>query len=448
MTLCPLRSMALRSPEAPALASMDRTWSYRDWDLAAGGIAAWLEGRSEPGTRIGFRRRDPFSSAAWLFGIARSGCTAVILSDRDPERAIDEKCSAAAVQLRIDPGMEDPKPDRGSADLDPRSEMTILFTSGSSGSPKGVAHSLDCHMQSAKASSLRIPYGQGDRWLLSLPLWHIGGLAILFRTVHGGAAAAIPSRGSKLADSIQGLQATHLSLVSAQLGRLLDAGFSGGRLKAVLAGGGPVPSRLAREAAARGIPVHRTYGMTELCSQLCTAPAGSLHGEGLPLEGWELKIAGDGEILARGPPLFLGYIGTESSPTRDSSGWFHTGDVGKLEEGGMLHVIGRKDQMFVSGGENIFPEEIERLLCGFPGVETAVVVPVAHKEYGKRPVAFISGVMHPDLGGRLREALPGFKIPDHFIPWPEELPVQKPSRPYLQQLALRWLEQRRQSKDL
>jgi O-succinylbenzoic acid--CoA ligase len=105
----------------------------------------------------------------------------------------------------------------------------------------------------------------------------------------------------------------------------------------------------------------------------------------------------------------------------DTDGWFHTGDLGAWDENGYLRVLGRQDNLFVSGGENIQPEEIEEVLSALPGVEVAVVVPVDDPEFGQRPVAFIKteGDEPGDLTPKLREFLPGFKVPTTFHPWPE-----------------------------
>jgi O-succinylbenzoic acid--CoA ligase len=137
----------------------------------------------------------------------------------------------------------------------------------------------------------------------------------------------------------------------------------------------------------------------------------------------EVSISQGGEILVRGATLFAGYVedGTPDRPV-DSDGWFHTGDLGELDENGFLRVLGRKDNMFVSGGENIQPEEIEEALSALSGVEAAVVVPVDDPEFGQRPVAFVrmEGEKTVDLAPGLEKILPRFKIPVAFYAWPEE----------------------------
>jgi O-succinylbenzoic acid--CoA ligase len=137
----------------------------------------------------------------------------------------------------------------------------------------------------------------------------------------------------------------------------------------------------------------------------------------------EVSISERGEILVRGETLFVGYVeGEESDRPLDADGWFHTGDLGELDEDGYLRVGGRMDNLFISGGENVQPEEVEEALCRLEGIDEAVVVPVPDEEFGARPVAFVraTGREPEELERELEPLLPRFKIPIAFHPWPEE----------------------------
>ena len=191
-----------------------------------------------------------------------------------------------------------------------------------------------------------------------------------------------------------------------------------------------------------------SYGLTEMASQATATRPGDLPSRigsaGRVLPHREIKISTDGEICVRGETRFLGYIeGDRLSSPFEADGWFKTGDLGSIDGDGYLAVLSRRDNLFISGGENIQPEEIERVLCGGGDVLEAVVVPVPHERYGFRPAAFVR--MAPGrtldekaLSGSLRELLPGFKVPDHFYTWPEsgDLESLKTDRRHLQQLAL------------
>jgi O-succinylbenzoic acid--CoA ligase len=256
------------------------------------------------------------------------------------------------------------------------------------------------------------------------------------------ATVTLPRRVPSLAESIVHLGATHVSLVSTQLLRLLREGADLGGLEAVLMGGGPVPASLVDEAFARGLPIHTSYGLTEMASQVTTTPPGAtieeLHTSGRVLPGREVSIFGDGEILVRGETLFAGYVdGEKIDRPIDEGGWLHTGDLGTLDEDGSLRVEGRKDNLFVSGGENIQPEEIEEALYRLDEIDEAIVVPVSDQEFGHRPVAFVRTGRDPEsLAPELENALPRFKVPIAFHPWPEKTQRgMKADRPALRRLA-------------
>ncbi|MAA80161.1 MAG: hypothetical protein CL916_12985 [Deltaproteobacteria bacterium] len=397
------------------------------------GVRVFLCEQNIPqGSTIALRAMDPMSLFAWIWGIARHQCTAVLLSDRDPDDVIMHRCTqvGATHVFSHTPAPAIPS-SRHQADFD--RIAVILFTSGSTNQPKAVAHSLHTLFASAQASNRNISLSKEDRWLQSLALWHIGGLAIAFRTLLAGATWIPRNKKQSLGEQIQSDNITHISVVSTQLYRLLqESNMDLSCLKGVLVGGGPIPNELITQAS--HLPVHTTYGMTELGSQLCTtppeAPAETLQTAGYPLQGWDIRISTSGEICARGTPLFLGYFknGSLHLPF-DQDGFFHTGDQGIIDDQGRLVVLGRCDQMFISGGENIHPEEIERCLCDLPDVEAALVLAIDHHEYGKRPVALIKGsVSLSTIQEHLLTQLPRFKHPDQFRVWPQDLPTQKPKR--------------------
>ena len=274
--------------------------------------------------------------------------------------------------------------------------VSIIHTSASTGMAKAAVHSLANHWYSALGSNENIPFGTGDCWLLSLPLYHIGGYAMLYRSLITGGAIAVGRPDDRIALSMQTFPVTHLSLVPTQLYRLLADTKSTEqlrRLKAVLLGGSPAPKSLIDDAILHNIPLYLSYGSTEMSTQIATSagPISSLtQNSGRLLPFREIKCASDGELLVKGPCLFKGYLrqGVIQHQT-DSDGWFHTADIGIVEKDGTVTVLGRKDNMFISGGENIHPEEIEKTLMMIDGIQVAVVVPVPDREYGHRPAAFI-----------------------------------------------------------
>jgi len=313
---------------------------------------------------------------------------------------------------------------------------TLLMTSGSSGKQKVVQHSLFNHVASARGAAENLPVLENDSWVLSLPLYHIGGLAILFRVVLSGAALVVPEEDVDLLDVIQTHQATHISLVATQLKRLLQKPEGPellGRLKAVLLGGSAIPQRLIQMALDLELPVHVSYGSTEMASQVTTTTRGNRQGvlehSGKVLPGRDILISAQGEILAKGDTLAKGYLeGSKLVDLRDGDGWFHTGDMGYLNVSGELTVTGRIDNQFISGGENIQPEHIERLLRNESGIHDVMVVPQQNDEFGARPVAFIEKGADPldieHINQGLRGLLPGYMIPIAYYEFPAGLATQ------------------------
>jgi O-succinylbenzoic acid--CoA ligase len=327
----------------------------------------------------------------------------------------------------------------------------LLFTSGSSAQPKIAALSMAAFLANARAAAARIPLAPGDAWCANLPFNHVGGLSIIFRTALSGAALAFPSAEEPIPE-----RATHLSLVSSQLVMLVRDARHRSRLaslKAVLLGGGPIPIGLCRELIAQSVPLFASYGLTETASQVATSPLqesdfvpGPPGVEALP--GVEIRIGDRDEILVRSPSLFSGYLESQArGRSLDPSGFFLTGDRGRIGEDGKLQVMGRLDHLIISGGENIQPEEIERVLRQILPVSEAVVAGIPHPVWGQRPVAFLEwneGAAIPpeaELKLLLRAHLPGFKIPDYFFPWPKEdgtrTPNGKVSRAFFSTLAKR-----------
>lgn len=330
-------------------------------------------------------------------------------------------------------------------------DATIIFTSGSTREPKAALHSYANHYYSALGSNQNIPIEPQDRWLLSLPIFHVAGIGLIMRVFLAGASVAIPSPRSSLHEAIRAMQPTHLSLVPTQLLRLLDAEPAIlpqlQQARAILLGGSAIPYALLERAASLRLRIFTSYGSTEMASQITTTrPIDGLDAwssSGLLLPYRALRLAEDGEIWVRGETRFRGYLTPEGLQCPfDADGWFAMGDLGRMDDNGFLHILGRKDAMFISGGENIQPEEIEWHLAQHPAVESVLVVDVPHALYGARPVAFLQmRDAQPLCEKTLREFLSSriarFKIPDHFLPWPAlpPHPSIKPSRSVFRQYA-------------
>lgn len=417
---------------APALITAERRWSFADLHDETARIAAAFEAQ-------GIRRGDIVALVApnsatlvlALLALMRMGAVAAPVNHRFPTSHIDGvlarlnpalTLNATALEAFVAEALAGGK-STFTAATEMNRRVSIIHTSASSGQPKAAMHSFSNHWHSAMGSATNLPFGPGDCWLLSLPLCHVGGYSMLFKCLFGGGALAVPSPDSSLAESLTSFPVTHLSLVPTQLYRMLrtiDGAERLRHLKALLLGGSAVSDPLLREAIRERVPLYLTYGSTEMSTQVSTSPGPvtSARGDsGVVLPYREVSIAPDGEILVKGECLFIGYLDDGGLRTaRDSEGWFHTGDMGELSEEGRLTVLGRKDSMFISGGENIHPEEIEKALCSLEGIEEAVVVPAPDAEYGARPVAWVkvrenNGPDDATIMASLRDTLGRLKTP-------------------------------------
>lgn len=292
---------------------------------------------------------------------------------------------------------------------------SIVFTSGTTGEPKAVAHTADQHIASAKGLLEQIKFEGEDCWLLSLPTYHVSGLAIVWRWLYSGAQMKI-GLGEHLGKDLEGV--THASLVATQLKRLLDSG-NPLTLKRVLLGGSHIPKSLTQRANQRGIETWVGYGMTEAASTVTAKRADSSEGVGYLLSGREIKLL-DERIYIGGKTLAEGYYRKGKLTSLTADGWFDSKDLG-VWAGDELRVIGRADNQFISGGENIHCEEIEAVLNRHPSISQAIIIPVKNREFGHRPVALVqtdTELEELDLSSWLADKLVKFKIPDAYYLMP------------------------------
>ncbi len=320
---------------------------------------------------------------------------------------------------------------------------TVILTSGTGGGPRPVRLTRANVAAAVSASELRLRNTEADRWLLALPPYHIGGLSILWRSAAAGGTLVVHRRfdATRAAASIKSGEATIASMVPTMLFRMLetDPGPYNG-MQSLLLGGAAASRELVERALESGLPVLQTYGMTETCSQIATVVPGeafeSLGTAGRPLDGVTITTggAGVGEIVVSGPAVSPGYLG---EPNR--VGGHYTGDIGYLDENGRLVVLGRSDDMVITGGENVYPGRVADVLSGHRDVEQVEVVGVPDPEWGQALVAILVG----DAASKARiekwvqERLPRHEIPKQWA-FVDSIPLQpggKVDRTALHELA-------------
>lgn len=306
----------------------------------------------------------------------------------------------------------------------------VLYTSGTSGVPKGVRFSMSNLEAASQASIAHLGHGSDDTWLLSMGLHHVAGLSIVIRSaLAGGSIRMLDGFDPAIAARAMRGDVTMVSVVPTMLRQVLDqdAGpFVG--LRGVLVGGGPIPPGLLERADAAGMPVLPTYGMTETFGQVATLrPGAPLAYHAHPLPGVELRVNRDGVIEVAGSMVSPGYVG---EPDRDSR-WFTTADVGVLEPDGAVKVVGRTDTIIVTGGENVDPVRVEAEIRSH-GIEEVIVVGVPDEQWGAVLVAVFSGSGSSEsVDEALRGSLPRHMVPTRWVRV-DEVPrtaLGKPDRP-------------------
>lgn len=389
-----------------------------------GGALAWLRAHAlGPGRRLGLGPGQTPATLALLQAAALRGVTVVLLQARlgEEERARQRHAARAATwaadpthPLASEPGVlplpvafaEAPVAPRDLLPADAWAQAAlVLFTSGTTGAAKPARLPLASLSAAARAGCARLALDERATWLACLGLDHIGGASLAYRAAVAGVRLRLLPRFDPAAVAAALPGCDGVSLVPTMLQRLLPALGGAGwpaSVRAALIGGGPLPEALAAASAAAGCEPLATYGLTEAGSQVCTPPpTGPRRGwVGPPLDGVEVAIrAPDGAALPpgvvgsvwlRGPILFAGYeTGARLEGGPGADGWFATGDLGERDARGWLRIHCRREDLILSGGENIYPAAVEAALERHPGVREAGVCPLPDPEWGQVVAAVV-----------------------------------------------------------
>lgn len=397
-------------PEHPAVEARAGALTYAELDNEADVAARRLIALGvAPGARVASTLPPGLDFAVLLHALPRIGAALVPLNTRLPADQQARQRELARAELVVDRTLT-ASPDAASParEPDPAAIHSVLFTSGTAGEPRPVELTLANHDASAVGSAAALGTEPADRWLCPLPLFHVGGLAILLRCARARTTAVLHERfdAQRVTAELTSGSITLASLVPTMLARLRDAGLERAPgLRALLLGGGPMPAELLAWAAEHDLPVRTTYGMTETCSQVVVTDPGEASGP--PVTGAELAVA-RGEILVRGAMVAPSALAAD--------GWLYTGDHGRLDARGHLHVDGRIKELIVTGGENVAPALVEAALLEHPAVHDAGVAGVEDPEWGEAVVALVvladgARAGESDLRDWCRARLAGHEVP-------------------------------------
>ena len=455
---------AAQTPGAPALEGADGTLSFAQLADQASRAAGFLRlGVTAGSAPVALLMRGDARFAAWFHAVALTGRpvlplnlrltaaelaaqleqarAACVLGEAGDTRLEELRARVPACAVIVAPSLARLPPRVPLREARPHGAddvLAVLFTSGTTGRAKGVCLTWRNFIASAHAAEDRLGDAVRRRWLACMPLFHVGGLSILVRSVLFGGAVRLLSRfdAAAVSDALDDGGIAGISLVPTMMSRLLA--HRGARpappgLEVLLLGGAAAAPELTARALAAGYPLCPTYGLTEAASQVATAAPPRAGADRpapmLPVLGTEVRVVADGrdlpagtagEILVRGGTVMRGYLHDDAATARAlRDGWLHTGDVGFLDVDGGLHVLDRRDDLVVSGGENVYPAEVEAVLLEHPAVEDAGVTGVEDADLGSRVVAWIvtradCSASVESLERHCRARLAGYKQPREF----------------------------------
>lgn len=446
-----LRVRAELSSESLALTDGHESWTFQQLHQVTGRIATRLARRGiSHGSRVALAMPGHMKVVPLIHAVSRLGAVLVPLNPRLRPDELAALVDDAAVDALIGDGGGphsertlllddlflnlDTEPEHPGSAINPEAIQFLVYTSGTTGRPKGALLSYGNTYASAVSSAIHMGTGPEDLWLHMMPVFHIGGLSILFRSVITGSGIVWlpqfdPAAVFRL---LREYPVTLMSVVPTMLYRLLrhNEAFPP-TLRLVLLGGAPAPSSLIEEARIRNVPAVQTYGLTETGSQIATRLPSDQHGSpssGHAIYPTEIAVLGpqgptqdagvQGEILVKGPTVFQGYW---RQPERTAEtfwhDWLKTGDIGYLDGRGYLTVVDREKDLIIKGGENLSPTEIEVTLMAHPHVVDAGVVGVVDAEWGQVPAAIVA-VDQPISVEELRQwtatRLSTLKHPSHY----------------------------------
>ena len=442
-----LKKRVLLSSNKIAIQAGNTKLTFKEVSDRVAVLAARLANKSRKEMRVALLTNNTIDGYLMILSLQQLGCEIVFLNKRLSHEGLQYQLEDAAVSLLIYDesllheefvgiesltfnqikSLEENQGFKLVSEFNDDEVTTIMYTSGTTGKPKGVQQTFKNHFYSAISSALNLGLTDKDNWLCAVPIFHISGLSIIMRGLIYGMTVTLMDKfdAEKVTSLLKKSSVSTMSVVPTMLQQLLEIfpqeGYNS-NFRCFLLGGGPIDKVTLERCQQRNIPVIQSYGMTETASQVIALnfedAENKIGSVGKPLFSVELKLAHDGEVLLKAPNIMPGYFNNpEKNQEVFEDGWFKTGDIGYLDEDGFLYLKGRKGDMIISGGENIFPHEVEESYLKLTGVKDIVVAGITDKKWGQVPVAFVileRKLSQQELISYGREHLAHYKVPVRF----------------------------------
>lgn len=453
-----LSAQAKLRPNIAALIENNQQWTYEQLNQSVATLAQKLiQSGIEPQQRVAVRLPNGFNHVCLIHALARIGAILVPLNNRLTETEHQQQMEQSQCGILIDDAQFQTINAQSTnqmlleGTIDTTTTSAIVYTSATTGTSKGVKLSHDNLLWSAIASGKRLQNFSDDRWLLCMPLYHVGGLSIVWRCcLYGTTVVFNPFEPESIHRALHQHQATLISLVPTMLYRLINIWKSEPppeSLRCILLGGAATPPSLIEEALSMNLPIALTYGLTEATSQVATASPEQVRQKpgtvGPPLEFTSVSILNEnhqpltandiGHIAVRGPTVMKGYDHqSEIAQQALKDGLLLTGDLGYLDEDGDLWMVNRRTDLIITGGENVYPSEVETALLQHPNIQEACVVGLPDKEWGQKVCAALvlnsdDALPENDIKVFLKDQLAAYKQPRQYHIF-EELPKTASSK--------------------
>ena len=444
-------------PSSSAIISADKTFTYNQLSRKSGSIKKHF---SEQGVNenvfVGIFGEHTVEFVLSVLALWKLGAIPVLLNPKITQNELNDslqsaKCStivgsenqlekysfAEQKFITIPTDLSESADEEKNREIIPGKTAAIIFTSGSSDKPKGFKLSFNSFYQSGLIGDTILKHSAGDKWLASLPFYHVGGFSILTRALLFSAPVIIPNsiQTDDLIKSITQFNPTLISFVSTQLKRIVEKRFKPNpELKNVLLGGGYISNELVEDALKLGWKITKVYGSTETASfvtalspkEFILKPGSA----GKPIAPNKIIIVDEnnntvaknitGEVLICSPSLMQGYL-NEQDEDETKKEYFHSNDIGFVDDDGYLFLDSRKSDLIISGGENINPLEVEKEIIQHSAIRETVVFPIKNDEWGETVAAAIileEGINNfkvEELSTYLKNKLASFKIPKYFF---------------------------------